>query len=368
MNTKTSFLRSTRPWSIVMGLLVLFACAKQEDLPDKKKNVKSVQTALAETKTVRRMLNITGSVEPVQIANLASPAQGPVRDLKVREGDKVSAGQILLSIGRTEGITALVSSLQEELKKEEDNLRRTEQLVQKGAIPGEQLDQARAMYEKVKAQLINARETVLDYSISAPWNGTISQLHVRDGDFVVPRAPLLEMYDPATLVIRAAVPEQYAITIDRNMPLQVTLDAYGHQKFSAEIFRIYPFLDQQTRTRTIEVKVKEIQILLPGMFARLEIVLEQIENATVVPAKAVVISPNGMPVIFTVTEGMAKVHKVVLGVEEGTMVQVVSGIEPGDNVVIAGNEGLKDGNPVKGPAGSDNKSGPGTDKIKDSVK
>ncbi|MBN2289502.1 MAG: biotin/lipoyl-binding protein, partial [Candidatus Glassbacteria bacterium] len=101
-----------------------------------------VQVVSASRSTISEVLELTGSVEAYRVAQLASPAEGPVENLRVREGDRVRAGNTLLSIGRTQGADALVNAMREDLKKEEENLRRTRQLVENNALPGEQLDQA----------------------------------------------------------------------------------------------------------------------------------------------------------------------------------------------------------------------------------
>jgi len=130
--------------------------------PINQKKPPLVRVISASKATISRGLELTGSVEPYRIARLASPAEGPIVGIRVREGDRVKAGDTLLSLGRKKGIDALIASLREELKKEDDNLRRTRQLVKSEALPGEQLDQAKTAFEKVRAQLIKAEETAQD--------------------------------------------------------------------------------------------------------------------------------------------------------------------------------------------------------------
>lgn len=112
--------------------------------------------------------------------------------LRVREGDRVEAGEIILSIGRREGIDAQIASYRESVKKEEDNLNRIKPLVESQALPEEELDKARAAYENAKAQLVKATEAARDYLMVAPWNGIVSRVNVREGDYVSPRTPQAE--------------------------------------------------------------------------------------------------------------------------------------------------------------------------------
>lgn len=301
-----------------------------------------VRAIVATKATISSGLELTGSVEPYRVARLASPAEGPVVNIRVREADQVKAGDKLLSIGRKKGAEAMITSLREELKKEEDNLRRTRQLCDSEALPGEQLDQARSAFEKVRAQLIQAEEMAQDFAIYAPWEGVVSRVNVREGEFVAPRAVLLEMYDPASLVILAAVPERHAAEITVGMPVNVQLDAYPAESMQGQIERVYPYLDSRLRTRTMEITLEKTMNLLPGMFARLKVLLKKLDDAVIVPLEALVMTPKGQ-VVFVVEDGKAVARSVKTGIEADNRIQIVSGIQPGDKVIVAGNEKLKNG-------------------------
>jgi membrane fusion protein (multidrug efflux system) len=304
-------------------------------------------------------LELTGSVAPYRVARLASPAEGPVADIRVREADRVKAGDSLLFIGRKKGADALITSLREELKKEEDNLSRTRQLVESEALPGEQLDQARSAFEKVHAQLVRAEETARDYAIYAPWEGVVSRVNVKEGEFVAPRAVLLEIFDPASLVILAAVPEKHAAEVTAGMRVDVRLDAYPGDIMQGRIERVYPYLDSRLRTRTMEITLEKPIDLLPGMFARLNVLLKNIDDAVIVPLEALVTTPKGQ-VVFVVEDGKAVARAVKTGIEADNRIQLVSGVQPGDKVIIAGNEKLKSGMDVS--LAKDEKSGMGKNK------
>ena len=331
----------------------------ETEQPGKQKQPPQVRVIPATKSSISKTLELPGSVEPYRVALLASPAEGPVVDVRVREADRVSKGESLLSIGRKKGVDALIVSLREELKKEEDNLSRTRQLVESQALPGEQLDQARAAYEKVRALLIKAEETALDYTIKAPWAGVVSQVKVKEGEFVAPRAVLLEMYDPASLVIRASIPERHAATVPAGMRVDVRLDAYPDHVIPGRIERVYPYLDSRLRTRTVEIGLDKSVNLLPGMFARLTLSLERAEGVVVVPLEALVSKSKGH-VVFVFEEGKATARMVKTGIEADNRIEIISGIQSGDKVIVAGNEKLKNGAEVR--VAGDGKSGNGQQK------
>jgi membrane fusion protein (multidrug efflux system) len=292
---------------------------------------------------------VTGSVVPFRAVQLASPAEGPVVSLRVRQGDRVRKGDTLLVIGRQEGAEAQITSLLETVRKEEANLARVERLLEIDGNSREQLDKAKAAYELAKAQLVKARESARDYSVIAPWDGMTSRLFVEVGDYnyISPRKPLLELYDPTSLVIRISAPEQYAVHLRQQTPVSVTLDAYPDTVFQASISRIYPYLDERLRTRTIEVTVVGGANLLPGMFARAKLQTGLIDAAIVVPAEAIATTLDAASIAFVVADGKAQRRLVHTGIEDAGRVQIIDGIKPGDSVIVTGVMGLSDGRAVQ---------------------
>ena len=344
---------------VVVGLLALGGLALWKYGPKRstqataasapKKALPLVKTETVKAQTISRILELTGSVEPVRVARLASPAEGPVQNLKAREGDRVKAGDVLLSIGRKEAADAWLASSREEVRKEAEELRRVEQLVEKGALPGEQLDRAKSTYERARAQLVKAEETTGDYQVTAPWDGVVSRVLVTDGNYVSPRAPLVEIFDPASLVISVAVPEADAAAVRQGIVAAVSLDAFRGKEYQGKISRIYPDLDRRTRTRTVELELAEVIALVPGMFARVAVPMETVTDAVTVPDSAVLTTPQGGRVAFVVNDGKAALRLVKTGLEAGGRLQIVEGIRPGEQVIVAGHETLKDGAPVRLP-------------------
>ena len=305
-----------------------------------------------QVRPLSRTLELTGSATPTRQARLASPGEGPIQNCRIREGDQAKRGERLVTIGRSGAAAAQVTAMAESMKEQQAELNRTKILVQSGAVPGSQLDTARAKYEGARALLAKAREMAGDYSVEAPWDGVVSKVLVKDGDFVAPRAPLVEMYDPHSLVIRLAVPEAQATEVFKGTPATVRLDAYPGKTFEGKVSLVYPELDTRMRTRTVEVTLGPQVALIPGMFARLNLNLQTEAEAVVVPGDAVLVLPNGEKVAYVLKDGKVQRRVVKTGLEAGGQVQVVSGVQPGEMVITAGNEKLKDGMAVKVQGGA----------------
>jgi membrane fusion protein (multidrug efflux system) len=283
---------------------------------------------------------------------MASPGEGPVLNCKVREGDIVKRGEKVLGIGRNTAAQALVAASQAAFKEQEQELKRVQQLVESGAIPGAQLDTARSKFESAKAQVAKARESAEDYSVEAPWDGIVSKVLVRDGDYVAPRTALVELFDPHSLVIRFSVPEAQATEIRENMAITAQLDAYSGKTFQGRVKRVYPELDIRMRTRTAEAVLDGPVDLIPGMFARIEVLLQSVPEAVTVPSETVIVTPKGDRIAFVVLDGKAVRKKVETGIEKDGRVQITKGIQPGDQVIVSGNEKLKEGAEVQARGGA----------------
>ena len=256
------------------------------------------------------------------------------------------------------------------------DLNRITALVKSGSLSGETVEKASVSYVKFQTQLAAAREQLamleagpteteiavqqatvdeavarvfiaqarLDECIlKAPFIGVVTQVLVRPGDLATPRAPMLKIMDPKSLVVRAGLPESHAANIHKGTKVVVKLDAYPNKMFNAEIVRVYPILELDSRTRLIEAKIIDSVELIPRLFARISVQGRVVDDAIVVPDAAIVTTPRGEKVVYVVSEGKANMRQVTIGLEQGQSVQIIDGVQAGEMVVVAGNLNLKDG-------------------------
>ena len=256
------------------------------------------------------------------------------------------------------------------------DLDRIRSLVKSGSLPAETVEKARVGYVKCHTQLGAAKELLAmleagptktevavaqaavdeaaakralaqakldECLLKAPFAGVITQVFVRPGDLATPRAPLLKIMDPSSLVVRAGLPESCAADIRKGTEVVVRLDAYAAKTFNARIERVYPRLEWDSRTRVIEAKIIEPVELIPRLFARMSVRGRVADDAIVVPDAAIVTTPRGQKVVYVAKEGKASLRKVTIGLEQEQRVQITEGVRAGEMVVIAGNLNLKDG-------------------------
>lgn len=232
-----------------------------------------VRVAQASLATLREWRELPATVEPTRVVRLASPAEGPVTRLLVREGDEVVTGALLLVIGRREAARTSLDAAREGLREAEVDHARIEHLVGTGAIPGERLDQSSAALEGARATVAAAEQATGDFDIRAPWPGVVSGILVDEGNYVAPRTPLVELFDPESLVLRSHLPEAASLGVARGVEVSVRFDALPDREEKTQVVRVFPELDRQLRTRTIELALPLELDAIPGMFARIRIPL-----------------------------------------------------------------------------------------------
>ena len=260
------------------------------------------------------------------------------------------------------------------------DLDRIRSLVKSGSLPGEMVEKARVSYVKCQTQFIAAKEQLAmleegptkteiaihqaaveeagakraiaqakldECMLTSPFIGVVTQVFARPGDLATPRAPLLKLMDPTSLVVRAGLPETCSADINKDTEVTVRLDAYPNKTFKAKIERVYPRLEWESRTRIIEIKITDPVQLIPRLFARISVQGRVADDAVVVPDGAIITTPRGDKVVYVVTEGKADMRIVSLGLEQGQRIQIIDGVQAGEMVVVSGNLNLKDGLQVK---------------------
>ncbi|MFP4029859.1 MAG: efflux RND transporter periplasmic adaptor subunit [Candidatus Brocadiia bacterium] len=202
-----------------------------------------------------------------------------------------------------------------------------------------------ANVKEARAKLDLARAHLEECLITAPFDGTITQVHVRPGDLATPRSPLIELFDHNSLVVRFSVPEAYAGAVHPGLTVEARLDAVPEETFRGEVVRVFPQLDASMRTRTVEARLEESQPLMPHQFARITLEFESATGAVIVPAEALRETPGGSWTAFVVKNGKAVQRTVDVGIKQKQRVQILKGIKAGEQVVVTSGK-LKDGGRV----------------------
>ena len=288
----------------------------------------------------------TANLEAERGAKLVVEIAGEVVEILVEEGDHVAAGQVLARIdARWQSLELRQQqSLADRLKHDVD---RNDRLLDKSMISREAYDQARFARDTQAAAVGLAQMAVDKTAIRAPYAGVVTRRHVKQGQWLKLQDAAFEIADFTDLKARIDVPERVAHLLAAGQPVALVADALPGLELSGTVERVSPVVDRATGTVGAVVAVDNSKgVLRPGLFVRLAVNYEQIADATLMPKSAVV--GNGTTThVWLVEDQKVKQRQVHLGVENGSMVQVVEGLSAGAVVVTVGQTGLKDGDTVQ---------------------
>jgi len=208
------------------------------------------------------------------------------------------------------------------------------------ALAEAQVRQAKATLDLCQAQLANL-------IITAPMNGGVTKRFVDPGTMVKDTAPILTLMDLSEVKMLVNVIEREFIRLQKGQPVKVTVMAFPNRTFQGRISVITPALELQSRTAEIQITIPNPgYILNPGMFGRVEIVLRSDPQASLVPIQALM-TDEDKDFVYILKDGKVYRRPVQKGISKDTVVEIIRGLNPGEQVVTAGQEFLRDGIPVR---------------------
>lgn len=305
-------------------------------------------------------LELTGSIEAVQIAVVSAKSAGRVIEIRVENGARVSAGDILIKLEDTDYTIQLAAS-QAILDKAVTNLtsltqdyNRGKALFQAGAISQKAMDDlenglnaARADVAAAEASVANAREELAGTIMRAPISGLVANRNVKRGQMLAAGTPVLLVEDLAEVFVLVKVGQKDLDYIKTGLDCSVMVDTYPDRKFAGQVLAINPAAEAGSRVFECKVKVKNPDDLLkPGMFARVSIKISEAQAVLAVPLEALS-SKQGMYYVFIPEGEVVKEKKVDIGTLMGTMVEIKSGLSGGQLIVTSNVNKLKDGDRIQ---------------------
>jgi membrane fusion protein (multidrug efflux system) len=302
-----------------------------------------VATAAVEVGTIARSITVSGVVQPLRSVGINSQLAGAVREVNVEEGDVVRRGTVLARLDDRE-IRAQVASAEAAFEVAQATFQRSERLFERQVITRAEYDRDRAAYMAARAQLDQLRTRLAYATIEAPINGIVTEKFIEAGDIVSTQSRLFTLADLDTLVARVQVSELDVVELREGATVDISLDAYPDRLFKARIRRIFPTADPATRLVPVEVALDEEAnaYARPGFLARVRLALGTRSGVLLVPASAIV-GDAGSPAVFVVREDRAFRRTVETGLTSEGRVEIVAGLQPGERVIVAGHNSLRDG-------------------------
>jgi len=302
-----------------------------------------VSVVEAAMETIDKKLSQVGIVFADKEVAVVSEAPGLIRAVLCDVGDAVRAGQILFKVDDELKIAAL--KLREaDYEKSKKDLEKFEALLKEGSATEAQVDGYRLAFKSSEAQLTIARRQVEDTKIKAPFAGVISQRMVNLGSNVNPGTVVVNLVDISAPRVRVSISEADVFFLKNGDLATVTSDIFPGKEFSARIKSIGVKGDE-VHSFPVELVITNNKNLKAGMNVNIEFNKRVNRESIVVPRTAIVGNMSEAKV-FIIQNNVAKLRTVTTGIETGTNVEILSGIEKGDQIVTSGQVNLKDGSPV----------------------
>lgn len=302
----------------------------------------SVQTQVAESKNRVATEENIGTVRAKLHAVIEAKVSGKIEQMLVVPGQPVTNGELLGAIDARE-IQAQYDQALAVRQQAESDLKRATDLFQQKILSSSEFDAAQSKFRVADAAATVAK-TLLGYTrVTAPFDGVIMRKDADVGDLAAPGKSLLEMEDPRHLRLEADVPEALVDKIRLGDALSVRVDAL-ETNLTGVVSEIAPAADPNSRTFVVKLDLPPVSGLRAGQFARVAVPAGEV-SALRVPVSAVV-QRGQLELLFVVADHHAQLRIIKTGTQVGDEVEVVSGLDSGEQVVISGADQLVDGQPV----------------------
>ena len=350
-DTKIKILRSiwgSFPWLMVILFIILSSSLgimlyeKKQRLDYEKKHAIKEESAAVkvitleiEQKEFRDKINLPAVIESFENLWVKTEVSGQVVKILADEGRYVDKGQVLLKLDdrdyklRLESIEANYDLAQLEYK-------RISELAEKKIAAVTDLDKISAQLKSLKSQLNEAKLAVERTMIKAPISGRLNKIDTEIGDWLGVDKPVAQILQTGSVKVSVGIPESDVASIFDLKEADITIEALGKRSVKGKKIFLSHSPGTLARLYTLELAVPNPDgRILPGMFARVEIVKKTFENAVVIPLYAV-ISRDDKHFVYLAENDVAQPREVKLGILDGWQIQVTEGLEPGEQVIVVG--------------------------------
>ncbi len=335
---------------LLLTLFIFFvSCGKNGEAKDKEQEdvvLIPVEASKVRTDDISAFLTGTATLEAEEEAEVVAKTSEIVTEILVEEGMPVKKGQVLARL-ENKMLTIEVQQAQADINKLANDFNRNKELFGKNLISKEEFQNVRFQYEAQKAQFDKAKLNLEYTSIKAPISGIVAARYIKNGNMVKLNQPVFKIVDFDPLIALLYVPEVDIHKIKLGQKAEIRLDATNGTVYHGSVWRISPIVDPASGTVKVTVAVKdEYASLKPGMFARVKIIYDIHKNSLLIPKHAV-LSEDGSETVFVIKDSTAIRQTVETGYSNDFYFEIISGLSAGDQVVVVGQNGLKDSSKVE---------------------
>ncbi|RKE00187.1 RND family efflux transporter MFP subunit [Marinifilum flexuosum] len=340
---------------LLLGATLFASCDDKK--ADLNKDI-AIQVSVKEIapKSIEKYISTTGTVEPIKTVSLKSEVAGkyqlqtnPRTGRKFQLGDYVQEGTVVIQLEDKEYENNIkIKSLELRLEISKQTFEKQQSLYKKGGVTLSELKNA-------EIELINAKYSYEDaifrlekLKVKAPFSGTITNLNYYTQNTRIEAAsPVLNMMDYSKLHMEINLAEKNISMIKTGQPVNIVNYTIPGDTLNGVLAQLSPAINSETRSFKAVIDINNSKLLLrPGMFAKGEIVVAKADSALVIP-KNVILNKQKGNVVFVVHKGLAEERVIEFGLENPNEVQIVSGLEKKDRLVVKGFETLRNRSKIK---------------------
>jgi len=330
--------------ALILGVLFLSSCSSKKIEPGGQKGgpkAVMVNGMVVQKRLLENKILATGSLEANEEVQLRSETPGRIVSINFEEGSFVKKDQLLIKINDQE-LQAQLKKLQLEESLAKDDVYRKEKLLEMKAVSQEEYDKSANQLGIVKAEIELIKSQIAKTEIYAPFSGMIGLRHVSPGEYVSSTTPVALLIQDDPIKIEFSIPEKYREKVKKGTLIKFRVEG-ADSTFTGKVFAIEPKVDPSTRNVTLRAMCPNTRnILVPGSFAKVVIVLESIAEALVIPSESIIPQLNSEKVYICNNE-KAVSRIITTGIRTEREVQVISGLTPGDTVILTGLLQLREG-------------------------
>jgi membrane fusion protein, multidrug efflux system len=279
-------------------------------------------------------IQATGNVIANEEVELRSEVPGRIVEINFEEGSYVAKGSLLLKIDDRE-LQAQLKKLQVDEKQTEDDLYRKEKLLELKAVSQEEYDKAFNTHQITHAEIDLIRTQISKTEIYAPFSGQIGLRDVSPGGFISSSTLVARLQQTDPVKVDFAIPEKYRGKVQKGTLIKFRVEG-NDSFFTGHVYAIEPKIDPATRNVSLRAKCPNpTGLLIPGSFAKVDIVLDNIPDALVIPSESIIPIMNGEK-IYLCRNGKAVSQIIQTGIRTEREVEVTGGLKPGDTLITTG--------------------------------
>lgn len=330
---------------IFLSALIWISCSGKKDENQAIRAV-PVKVVKVSESSYMNSRNYVGTVEAVSSSSLSFEVMGNVSKVFVTEGENVQKGKLLATLDKATLQNSYNASLAS-LKEAQDAYNRMKSLYDNGSLPEMKWVEVQSKLQQAVSMEQISRKSLKDAGLRAPFSGVISSKSIEPGMNVMPGIEVMQLADISTVNIKIAVPEKEISRVNKGQQAEVMVGALGDKLFTGVVSEKGIAANPLAHTYEVKIKLNNTSHeLMPGMVCKVGVHSRETEAGIVLPTHTVQLQPDGKKFVWVVKDNAASQRIVNTGDLTAEGVIITAGLQPGDEVIVAGNQKVSEGTKI----------------------